>query len=762
MMRSVLSLLLVVSVSGSVAAQAAATKPAPAPRPSAAPPVTQAALDLARWEATAKRVTIIRDNFGIPHIYAKTDADVVFGALYAQAEDDFYRIERNYINAMGRLAETLGEKELYRDLRMKLFIDPVEMKRQYALSPLWLRKLMNGFADGLNYYLHTHPEVKPEVITRFEPWMALTFSEGSIGGDIESVSLPQLEALYGKGATVPSGSGDGAGRDEAEFEDFSIKEPSGSNGFAIAPSNTSGGKSLLLINPHTSFYFRAELQMVSEEGLNAYGASTWGQFFIYQGFNNRLGWMHTSGGADVIDEYTLTVSKKADGLYYKHGASSRKLRERKITLPYKAADGSMASKVITVYYSHQGPVVRQADGQWVAVRLMNEPLKALTQSYQRTKATTYAAFSTVMDLRTNSSNNTVYADADGNIAYWHGNFAPRRDTRFDWSKPVDGGNPATDWKGLHPVSETITLLNPGTGWIQNTNSTPFTASGPASPRRDRYPAYMAPSPENARGIHAVRVLKERKDFTVDGLIGAAFDPDLPAFDDIIPPLLRDFDALPTTDPRKTALAEPVDSLRRWRRQWGAASVPMSLADYWGNAAMRATGRAARAKGITTLEYLTQGATVDERLDALSQAVATLTKDFGTWKKPWGDINRFQRLTNDLDPPYDDDKPSVPVPFTSATWGSLAAYGNTAPKTTKKNYGNRGNSFVAAVEFGPTVKAKAVSAGGQSGNPSSPHFADQIERYATGNFRDVLFYRADVEKHAESTYHPGARPAQGNR
>jgi len=758
-MRSALSLLLVVSVSASGAAQPAPTKPAVAPRAAAAPRVNQAAVDLARWEATAQRVTIIRDTWGIPHIYAKTDADVVFGALYAQAEDDFHRIERNYINAMGRLAETLGEKELYRDLRMKLFIDPVEMKRLYAQSPPWLQKLMNGFADGLNYYLHTHPEVKPEVITRFEPWMALSFSEGSIGGDIESVSLPQLEALYGKGATLPAAPGNEA---PEPFEDPSLREPSGSNGFAIAPSNTVDGKALLMINPHTSFYFRAELQMVSEEGLNAYGASTWGQFFIYQGFNNRLGWMHTSGGADVIDEYKLTVSKRADGLYYKHGTAMRKLREKRITLPYKAADGSMASKVVTVYYSHHGPVVRQADGQWIAVQMMNEPLKALTQSYQRTKATTYAAFNKVMDLRTNSSNNTVYADADGNIAYWHGNFAPRRDRRFDWSRPVDGSDPATDWKGLHAVGETITLFNPKTGWIQNTNSTPFTSSGPSSPRRENYPSYLAPSAENARGIHAVRVLKERKDFTLDKLIGAAFDPDLPAFDEIIPPLLRDFDALPATDSRKAALAEPVDSLRRWNRRWGAASVPMSLADYWGNAAVRATGRAARAKGLTTLEYLTQGATADERLEALTQAVATLTRDFGTWKKPWGDINRFQRLTNDLDPPYDDNKPSVPVPFASATWGSLAAYGNTAAKTTKKNYGNRGNSFIAAVEFGPTVKAKAVTAGGQSGDPSSPHFADQIERYANGQLRDVLFYRADVEQHAESTYHPGARPAKGTR
>lgn len=731
---------------------ALAGRPVPPAKPAVAPP----AASIARWQATAGRVTIIRDNWGIPHIYGKTDADVVFGAIYAQAEDDFHRVERNYVNSMGRLAEVEGEKEIWRDLRMKLFIDPAEMKRLYTTSPVWLKKLMDSWADGLNYYLYTHPTVKPELITTFEPWMALTFSEGSIGGDIESVNLAGLAAMYGKSTPSATGSsGNGSGSDD----DFMPQEPGGSNGMAIAPSNTSVGHSLLLINPHTSFYFREELEMVSDEGLHAYGASTWGQFFIYQGFNKHVGWMHTSGGADVIDEYLETVTKKPDGMYYKYGATMRKMRERKIALPYKAADGSMQSRTVTAYFSHHGPIIRMSDDKWVAVKMMNDPMHALMQSYGRTKAVDYASFNKVMDLRTNSSNNTVYADDKGNIGYWHGNFVPRRSSKYDFTKPVDGSDPGTEWQGLHPVSETITLFNPKTGWIQNTNSTPFTASGPDSPRKDKYPVYMAPSPENARGIHAVRVLKDRKDFTLDGLIGAAFDPQLPAMDDIIPPLLRDYDALPATDPRKRALAEPIDTLRAWKRTWGAASVGMSVGDYYGNAATRAVGRSARAKGISALEYLTQGATADERLGALAQAVGTLTTDFGTWKQPWGEINRFQRLTDDIDAVFDDSKPSYPVKFASATWGSLAAYGLTGPKTTKKNYGNRGNSFVAVVEFGPTLKAKAVTAGGLNGDPASPHFADQIARYSDGNFRDVLFYRPDVEAHAESTYHPGA-PAAG--
>jgi acyl-homoserine-lactone acylase len=256
-----------------------------------------AAAELAAWEQRALNITIVRDDWGIPHVYGKTDADAVFGVMYAQAEDDFNRVETNYLNSMGRLAEAEGEAEIYRDLRMKIFIDPADMKAQYEKAPAWLKSLMNAYADGLNYYLATHPKVTPRVITRFEPWMALSFSEGSIGGDIERVNLTQLEAFYGKKAATAD-----------PVPDF--VEPTGSNGIAIGPSNTAGHHSLLLINPHTSFFFRAEAQMVSEAGLNAYGALTWGQFFVYQGFNDRAGWMHTSSGVDNIDEYLETVTKK--------------------------------------------------------------------------------------------------------------------------------------------------------------------------------------------------------------------------------------------------------------------------------------------------------------------------------------------------------------------------------------------------------------------------------------------------------------------
>jgi acyl-homoserine-lactone acylase len=718
----------------------------------AAGPAKASAAEQARWAATAARVTILRDQWGIPHVFGQSDADTVFGLLYAQAEDDFNRIELNYINALGRLAEVEGEKEVWRDLRMKLYISPQAMQAKFAASPPWLRELMTGFADGLNFYLARHPQLKPKLITRFEPWMALAFSEGSIGGDIESIDLKQLEAMYGTpAAPVPAPVQAPA---VAALDKGFDPEPRGSNGFAIAPSRSASGHALLLINPHTSFYFRPEVHMVSQQGLNAYGAVTWGQFFVYQGFNERAGWMHTSGGGDVIDEYLETVVQKQGKWFYRYDGKLRPMREVKITLPYKT-EGGMASKVVTAYFTHHGPVVRKLDGKWVSVKMMDEPLKALTQSYSRTKATSYAAFRATMELRTNSSNNTVYADADGTIAYFHGNFIPRRDATIDFTHPVDGSVSATEWQGLHAVDDTITLRNPASGYILNTNNWPFAASGANSPKLADYPKYMWALPENARGVHAVRVLKDQTGFTLDSLIGAAYDSYLTEFEPLLPQLLADWDALPATDPLKEQLRRQVSTLRGWNLRFALDSIPTSLAVYWGQQLIAAAAPAARAQEIPVADFIINRIDAAARLQALAKASAKLDADFGTWQTPWGDINRFQRLTGDVVQRYDDSKPSLPVPFASATWGSLASFGMSAKQSTKRIYGDRGNSFVAAVEFGPKLRARSILAGGQSADPASRHFNDQAEMYSKGQFKEVLFYKEDIEQHLERKYHPGA-------
>lgn len=701
--------------------------------------------DISRWEQEAHNVTIIRDNWGIAHVYGKTDADAVFGMEYAQAEDDFNRVETNYINALGLLAEAEGGSKIYQDLRMKLFIDPVALKKEYAESPAWLQKLMNAFADGLNYYLYKHPDVKPRVIAKFEPWMALSFSEGSIGGDIERANIGQIAAFYGKEPLKEA--------EQREIEDGPA-EPTGSNGVAIAPSDSADHHALLLINPHTSFYFRSELQMASDEGLDAYGAVTWGQFSVYQGFNPHIGWMHTSSGVNAISEYLETVTKKNGRFYYKYGDKELPVRTRQITVSYVTPQG-MAQKMFTAYYTMHGPVIGEQDGKWLTIRLMQEHIKALIQDFTRTKATNYRTFRQTMELHTNSSNNTIFADTDGDIAYFHGDFIPRRDTHFDWTKPVDGSNPATAWGPLLTLDETPHLLNPKSGWLYNSNDAPWNAAGVGSLKKSDYPIYVETGGESARGLHAVRVLSSNKNLTIDTLLSSvAFDSYLPWFAKTIPVLTSAWDQISDSDPLKSKLRDQVAALRRWDFRWGVDSIPTSLAVFWGTDLMRHYYRDARAADTPIYDYVASKVPPEQLLQSLVAASDRLTSDFGTWKTPWGDINRFQRLDDDIVSHFDDSKPSIPVMFTSSLWGSLASFGARPYPNTKKWYGTSGNSFVAAVDFGKTIRARAITAGGESGHPSSPHFDDEAERYATGNLREVYFYRAQLKGHTEREYHPG--------
>ncbi|MBT8083244.1 MAG: acylase [Gammaproteobacteria bacterium] len=713
--------------------------------PEPGPPPAAAEAERARLEAIASRVEIIRDDFGVPHVYGKSDADAIFGLLYAQAEDDFPRIERNYVWATGRLAEVEGERAIFSDLRARLYMTEDEAKAAYASAPDWLRALCDAWADGLNYFLLTHPEVRPQLLMRFEPWMPMFFSEGSIGGDIEKIPLERIAQFYG---------GDEAEESIAAAQgvEQEFAPGGGSNGFAITGEHTRSGDAMLLINPHTSFYFRGEVHAVSEEGLNAYGAVTWGQFFVYQGFNENTGWMHTSTYVDFIDEFVEDVRRVDGELVYRYGEEMRPVDVSTVKLKYKDGDGT-AERTFEVYHTHHGPVTHAIDGKWTVTKINWDPVKALIQSFTRTKLDNYAEFREMMDIRTNSSNNTVFADSTGNIAYFHGNFIPRRDARFDYSQPVDGSDPATDWQGLHTVDEAVTVLNPPNGWIQNANSTPFTSAAQFSPKREDYPTYMAPDSENFRGVHAVRVLTDVDDLTLDSLIELAHDPYLPGFEKLIGGLLEAWDEAGQQDP---AIAAAMEVMQAWDLKTGLDSVAMSLAHFYG---MNYLARGVAPEGTSEMQridYLGTGTAPAERLEVFAETVAMLQKDFGDWRVPWGKINRFQRLSGAIDLDYDDDAPSLAVDMANSRWGALADFGAKRFDGTKRLYGSNGNSFVAVVEFGDRVRARSILVGGQSNDPDSPHFDDQAPLYAAHEFKEVAFYRDDVEHRAEERYRPGKR------
>jgi len=704
--------------------------------------------ETSRWQKQAARVTIIRDTWGIPHIYGKSDADAVFGLLYAQCEDDFNRVEMNYIEKLGRMAEVNGEAALAGDLYVRLIIDSADAVADYKKSPVWLRKLMNAYADGINYYLSTHPSTRPALLHRFEPWYPLLWTDGSIGAiSTGNISSREVGNLY-LGGSEPIGA----------VTTTPEERLTGSNGFAIAPSNTQSGNAILYINPHVTFYFRPEVHAVSEQGLDVYGAVTWGQFFIYQGFNEHCGWMHTSSNVDVSDMYIEKAIKKNGRLYYEYNKSEKPVTQRTIRLRFKSKDG-FQTKTVTGYFTHHGPVMAKRNGQWISVRSYNRSLTSLIQSWERTKSSGFESFKKIMGLRANTSNNTVFADDKGNIAYWHGDFVPRRDASIDWSQPVDGTTPATEWKGLHALDEIVHVYNPANGWIQNCNSTPFTVSGTNSPNKKDYPVYMAPDGENFRGINAVRVLGKEHGFTLDKIIAAGYDPTLSAFEILVPALVGSFEKnVKADDSLYAQLHDVVGVLKQWDYRCGENSIATTVAVDWGRQLMpaiqRVKGVEPTAGQVERTKKFAATASVMELVLPLRSAVRELEKKFGRWQMPWGEINRYQRLTDDLDERFDDNKPSLPVGFASSQWGMLAAFNSRSFSGTNKRYGYSGASFVCAVEFGKKVKAKSVLTGGESGDPSSKHFADQALMYAKGQFKDVWFYKDDILKHAGRTYHPG--------
>lgn len=702
--------------------------------------------EIARYQKQAKAVTIVRDNYGTPHIYAKTDAAVVFGLMYTQCEENFRGIERNYLYQMGRQSEADGATPLYTDVQLQLIADSADAINDYGNSEPSFKKLLDAFADGVNYYLYKHPDVKPQVFKKFKPWFALMFTDGSVAAtETGDITPGETQAFYGAENNI--GFVNNPNSIMNTHEDREI----GSNGFAISPSHTASGHAMLYINPHVPFYFRSEVGLESEEGLHAYGAVTWGQFFIYQGFNTHCGWMHTSSYADVGDVYAEKVIKKQGKWFYEYDGKLRPVTEKMLKLQVRQ-DDKLTKTNITAYYTHHGPVLAARDGKWLALKHNNRSYKALLESWLITKANNYQDYEDAMKLLANTSNNTVYADDKGNTAFWYGDFMPRRNPNFNWALPVDGTTSATEWMGLHPLNELVQVHDPSTGYIQNCNSSPFASAGAASPDIKKYPSYMAPNDENYRGINAVSLLKSEKKLTLDGLIDIGYDHYLAAFDDLLPALFTAYDKSP--DSLKVKLAEPIALLKQWDKRTAANSVATTLAVEWGTLFFRAMPPAKPGESsyiVKRVRALLGNLPGDAELVMLSTAMNELQSRYGTWNIAWGDINRYQRPYTGT--AFDDNAPSLPVGATSSNFGQLPSFQSKLMPGTKKRYGFSGNSFVAAVEFGPIVKAKTIITGGHSFDSKSKNFTDQAKGFIEGKFKEVLFYRADVLKNAVQTYHP---------
>lgn len=697
----------------------------------------------------ADKITIINDRNGVPHVYAKTDAGTVFGMMYVQCGEFFEKVENSLISRLGRTAELRGESSLHSDLWTRMFIDSTKAKAFYHESPKWLQKLCDAYADGINYYMITHPQEKPKLITRVEPWMALMNNVPGIGGS--NVDESKFKEFYLKDFPAV------ALNDEPE--EIPYDGISGSNGFAIGPSKTASGNAMLLINPHSAYYGRIEIQLVSKRGLNAYGAPFLGQFNIFQGFNENLGWMHPITLSDAKDLYAESIVSKNGSYFYQYNGDLLPVDTAHITVKYKDGD-TLNSKTFVTYYTHHGPVVSGTANEWITLKSLSANIDLLSMHWKKMKTKNFKQFNEVMNKRVMVGNNILYADKDGNYGYWHGNFVPVKTPELDWKRPVDGTTDATEWKGPYALDEIPYYFNPEIGWVQNCNSTILYGAGSFdSLMYKEKPGYMFPDGHTPRAESAIRVLNALQNASVDDVVKAAHDPYLYGGKRHVPNLLSAYESL-KDDPKYAALAQPIAVLKQWDYIADTTSVGTTLATLWVEKMIPINLEKLPSPRTQEESYsVTNGARLRsddipaaQRLDSLARVIDELQRDFGTWEVAWGELNRFQRLEKENT--FDDNRKSWAVTATPGYMGSLNAYVSRKAKNTKRRYGATGNTFVAVVEFGDKLRGKSILTGGASSDPDSPHYTDQVEGYISGDYKDIIFYKKDVLDGATKIYKPG--------
>lgn len=708
--------------------------------------------EIKRFEKQARQTTIVKDRYGVPHVYAKTDAGAVFGMMYVQCEEFFEEVENSLISRLGRQAELHGDSVLSNDLWTRLFIDTIQAAQLYKQSPKWLRKLCDAYSDGINYYMLTHPEKKSKLIARAEPWMILMNNVPSLSGS--NIDEKAFKEFYGM-----------TSHQAISYAPVPERVPeeglSGSNGWAIGPSKTQSGNAMLLINPHSGFYGRLEIQVTSEKGLNAYGAPFLGQFNIFQGFNESCGWMHPVSLSDAKDLYTEHIVEQGGRFFYEYNKALRPVDTSHIVIKYKQND-TLQSKTFIAYYTHHGPVVSATDGKWITLKTLSANIDLLAMHWKKMKARNFKEFNASMDTRVMVGSNVIYADREGNTGYWHGNFVPIKDPALDWKRPVDGSTDATEWKGTYGLDEIPFYVNPANGWLQNCNSTILYGTGVYDTlmEKEKHP-YMLPDGQTTRADNAIRVLAKLENATIEHVVKAAHDPYLYGGERHVPNLLAAYDKL-RTDSSYAALEKPIALLREWDYRTDTNSVATTLSVLWLEK-MIPLNLASLTKPYTNEERysITNGAALRtdtisarQKLDSLVKVIAELKTDFGTWEVGWGKVNRFQRIAEGES--FDDAKPSWAVPATPGFMGSLNAYVSRKAEGTKRRYGITGNTFVAVVEFGERLTGKSILTGGASTDPASPHFTDQVAGYIAGDYKEILFYKEDVMKGAERSYHPGEK------
>lgn len=702
----------------------------------------------------AYQATITRDAWGAPHVESATDVGVLFGAAWALAEDDWALIEGNYLNALGRAGERLGEAALADDWMARTLEIPSRSIAEYHRSSVRLRALLDAHAAGMNAWLDAHPDPH-RTLQHVEPWYPLALIRfkyyqneflgyaGLRSAWAERLRTTGLPGGAGRQPVADWGRNIALARTPARYLDDQFDplglRPRGSNQWAVSGARTASGAPMLLINPHQRFVGvqrYAEIHLDSDEGLRFSGLTVFGFLLPYMGNSDRHGWAYTDNYADHSDLYALQLDDPDAPLRYRYDGDWRELTEVLDTLWVREGD-SLRTIPMRLWKSHHGPIVGvDSIGRALAVRMSGfEEGGWFEQWDAMIRARTLAEWQRAVAMLRVAYMNVMYADREGTIGYIYGSAVPVRTPGVDPDGVLDGSDPAAEWQGLHPLQALPQLWNPGSGWLLNTNSSPFVATDSLPFDRSDFPAYLVGTEiNNARAISSRRVLSRLEGATLETFAAAATSSRLAMADSLIPLIEKEWLGGGQRDPVGDAM---VARLASWNREADTTSVETT----WMVLIFEAHGLALRGGDSSDTPWS----------DAVRDVRTRLLARWGTIEVPWGSLSRHQRPLPGAAVTLDSARASLAVGAAPGALGSIFTFNSTPNRAIDPRLGVSGNSFVKVVEFTPTPRAFSVLNYGQSGDPGSPHWFDQAALYAARRLKPAWWSREDVAAAAVRVY-----------